>query len=178
MAEAAGPPAAATPLLSAATRERIRTACARYPAARSAALPALWAAQDQLGHVPPEAMAEVAAELGIGAAEVEAVATFYAMYFRRPPGRHFIQVCTNVSCALRGAEGLLRHLEERLGIPDGGTTEDGAFTLESTVECLGACGGAPALQVDRYSHEDCTPDRVDRLLERLRAEPGPTGAPR
>ncbi|HUY97255.1 MAG TPA: NADH-quinone oxidoreductase subunit NuoE [Verrucomicrobiae bacterium] len=170
VAEAAGTPAASTGVLSHATRERIRTARARYPSPRSAALPALWAAQDQLGHVPAEAMAEVADELGIGAAEVEAVATFYAMYFRRPPGRHFIQVCTNVSCALRGADDLLRHLEQRLGVADGGTSADGCFTLESTVECLGACGGAPALQVDRYSHEDCTAERVDQLLDRLRAE--------
>ncbi|HVA22288.1 MAG TPA: NAD(P)H-dependent oxidoreductase subunit E [Candidatus Micrarchaeia archaeon] len=182
MAEAAGPRPPAAALLSQATLDTIRTARQRYPSPRSAALPALWAVQDQLGHVPPDAMAEVAAALGIGAAEVEAVSTFYAMYFRRPLGRHFVQVCTNVSCALRGADSVVRHLEGRLGIADGGTSADGLVTLESTVECLGACGGAPALQVDRYSVEDCTPDILDAIVHRLRAgtataAPGPGAGP-
>ncbi len=166
MPETASAPAPVA--LSPATLERIRAARDRYPSSRSAALPALWAAQDQLGHVPPEAMVAVAAELGIGPAEVEAVATFYAMYFRRPPGRHFVQVCRNVSCALRGADAVLRHLEAELGVADGGTSADGLVTLESTMECLGACGGAPALQVDRYTVENCSPERCAALVERLR----------
>jgi NADH-quinone oxidoreductase subunit E len=157
-------------VLNAATKERIRRSKELYPSARSAVLPALWAVQDQFGYLPPEGLAEVAVELGMEPSEVEAVSTFYSMYFLHQPGRHLIQVCRNVSCGLRGADPLLRHLESSLGVEDGETTEDGAFTLEGTVECLGACGGAPMMQVDRYSYENLDFEAADRVLAGVRSK--------
>ncbi|MGH7612347.1 MAG: NAD(P)H-dependent oxidoreductase subunit E [Candidatus Dormibacteria bacterium] len=156
------------PTLSRATLQRIRKARRQYPWPSSAVLPALWAVQDQLGYLPPAALAEVAKELGLKESEVEAVSTFYSMYFQHPPGRHLVQVCLNVSCGLRGADQLLRHLEESVGVEEGGTSRDGLFTVEGTVECLGACGGAPMMQVDRYSYENLDFESADAVLEGVR----------
>ena len=115
-------------------------------------------------------MAEVAEVLRLAPSEVQAVSTFYSMYFNKPAGDHHVLICLNVSCALRGADEIVAHVERRLGCPSGGTTADGKFTWESTIECLGACGGAPAMQVDHHFHEDLTPERVDGILERLRSK--------
>ena len=93
------------------------------------------------------------------------------MYFQHQPGRHLIQVCRNVSCGLRGSDEPLRHLEESLGVEDGETTTDGVFTLEGTVECLGGCGGAPMMQVDRYSYENLDFERADQVLAEIREQP-------
>ena len=158
-------------MLSPATLARVRVAAGRYPSARSAVLPALWAVQDQFGYLPSAALATVADELGLVPSEVAAVSSFYSMYFSRKPGQHFLQVCRNVSCALRGADDILAYLGRALGVEDGGTTADGLFTLEGTVECLGGCGGAPMMQVDRYSYEDLTPERCDQIITTLRAAP-------
>lgn len=154
--------------LAAATRKEIERARDRYPSPRSAILPALWAVQHELGSLTAEGMAEVAELLGLVSSEVEAVATFYSMYFQRPRGRHDVLVCINVSCALRGADDIVAHLERSLGCASGATTADGEFTWASTVECLGACGGAPAMQVDHRFHENLTPARVDDVLARYR----------
>lgn len=159
--------------LATATVREITALRERYPHPRSAILPSLWAVQNEIGHLTPEGLAEVAVLLDLAPSEVEAVSTFYSMYFRRPSGNHHLLICVNVSCALRGADAIVDHVQERLGCPSGGTTADGAFTWESTVECLGACGGAPAMQVDHHFHEDLTPDGVDALLARLRTEPRP-----
>ncbi len=167
--------------MSPATLARVRAVAARYPSRRSAVLPALWAVQDQFGYLPSAAVAAVAEELELVPSEVAAVSSFYSMYFSHKPGQHFVQVCRNVSCALRGADGILAHLGRVLGVEDGATTADGLFTLEGTVECLGGCGGAPMMQVDRYSYEDLTPDRCDNIIAALRAappvEPGRDGGP-
>ncbi len=157
--------------LAEATRHEITALRDRYPHPRSAILPCLWAVQNEIGHLTVEGMAEVADILGLAPSEVQAVSTFYSMYFQRPAGEHHVLVCVNVSCALRGGDEMVAHLEQRLGCPSGGTTADGAFTWESTVECLGACGGAPAMQVDHHFHENLTPERVDTILERLRSQP-------
>lgn len=162
-------------ILEAQTRAEIERVRDRYPQPRSAILPALWAVQHQLGWVAPEAMAEVAEILGLVPSEVEAVSSFYSMYFKRPPGRHHILVCVNVACALRGADETVAHLERRLGCPSGCTTEDGVFTWESTIECLGGCGGAPMMQVDHHFHENLTPERIDAILARVAAEPPQDG---
>lgn len=162
--ESAGAPAT----LTAATRKEIERARDRYPSARSAILPSLWAVQHELGSLSAEGMAEVAELLGLTPSEVEAVATFYSMYFQHPHGRHEVLVCINVSCALRGADDIVAHLERSLGCVSGETTADGDFTWASTVECLGACGGAPAMQVDHRFHENLTPARVDEVLGRYR----------
>lgn len=154
--------------LDAATLARIRQMRDLYPSPRSAVLPALWAIQDELAYLPAWSLEVVATELGLLAGDVEAVSSFYSMYFNHQPGRHQIQVCRNVSCGLRGADELLRHLENWLGVEDGGSTTDGAFTLEGTVECLGACGGAPMMQVDRFSYENLNPERAEEVLTKIR----------
>jgi NADH-quinone oxidoreductase subunit E len=155
------------------TRTAIERARDRYPLARSAILPALWAVQHELGQITPEAMREVAGILRVTPSEVEAVSTFYSMYFQHPHGRHEVIVCINVSCALRGAEGIVDHLERTLGCASGETSADGAFTWSSTVECLGGCGGAPTMQVDHHFAENLTPERVDQILGTLRSQPTP-----
>jgi NADH-quinone oxidoreductase subunit E len=154
--------------LTAETRNAIEQARDRYPQPRSAIIPALWAVQHEIGHLTPDAMIDVAALLRVPPSEVEAVATFYSMYFLKPPGRHQVIVCINVSCALRGAEDIVAHLERSLGCASGETTADGEFTWASTVECLGACGGAPAMQVDHHFQENLTAQRVDDILARTR----------
>ena len=167
--------------LQAETRTAIERARDRYPRARSAILPALWAVQHEQGQITPGAMTEVAGILQVAPSEVEAVSTFYSMYFQRPHGRHEVIVCINVSCALRGAEDIVDHLERSLGCASGETTADGAFTWSSTVECLGGCGGAPTMQVDHHFQENLTPDRVDAILGAVRSagsggEAGPVAA--
>ena len=166
---------AATLRLSPDARAEVETLRDRYPHPRSAILPCLWVVQHQFGWVPPEGMAEVAGILGLAPSEVEAVSTFYSMYFQRPPGRHNILVCVNVACALRGADETVAHLEARLGCPSGSTTADGAFTWQSTIECLGGCGYAPMMQIDHHFHENLTPETIDRILEEVAAQPAPWG---
>ncbi len=162
--------------LAPATRNEITALRERYPHPRSAILPCLWAVQNELGYLSAEGMAEVAEVLRLAPSEVQAVSTFYSMYFDKPAGDHHVVICTNVTCALRGSDEIVAHVERRLGCPSGGTTADGRFTWESTIECLGACGGAPAMQVDHHFHEDLTPERVDGILERLRSRPGAHGS--
>ena len=147
-------------------RREILSLFPRYPQERAALLPALHVVQRERGWIPPEAMAEVAALLGIRPVEVMEVVSFYTMFNRAPVGRHHIQVCRNISCALRGARAITRHLSGKLKIPVGGTTPDGRFTL-SEVECLGSCGTAPMLQCNDDYHEDLTVERVDEILSRL-----------
>ncbi len=161
--------------LTASTRKQITALRDRYPHPRSAILPCLWAVQNEIGYLTPEGMGEVADLLSLAPSEVQAVSTFYSMYFDRPAGAHHVLICVNVSCALRGSDDIVTHVERRMGCPSGGTTADGAFTWESTVECLGACGGAPAMQIDHHFHEDLTPERVDLILDRIAAQPAAHG---
>jgi NADH-quinone oxidoreductase subunit E len=161
--------------LSAATRAEIEKARDRYPQPRSAILPSLWAVQHEVGYVSDEGMQAVAEILGLAPSEVQAVSTFYSMYFDHPAGEHHILVCVNVACALRGADETVEYIERKLGCPSGSTTADGKFTWESTIECLGACGYAPMMQIDHHFHEHLTPERIDAILERVAAEPGDGG---
>ena len=163
--------------LSATTRSRIESLRAIYPHPRSAILPCLWAVQDEHGWLPPEGMAEVAELLALAPSEVQAVSTFYSMYFTRPQGEHQVVVCVNAPCALRGADEVVDYLEGKLGCPSGGTTADGTFTWHSTIECLGACGYAPMMQIDHHFHENLTPEKIDEILERVAAQPGPAHGP-
>lgn len=141
---------------------------ARYPVKRSALIPLLHLAQEQEGHVTEEAMVHIAELVGMTPAEVLGTASFYEMFKLEPVGDYVVNVCTNISCMLLGGEELLHHLERRLGIRAGSTTPDGKFTLED-VECIAACTEAPCLQVNyRYFH-NVTHDRVDELLDDLRA---------
>ncbi len=136
----------------------------RYPQPRSAVIPALWAVQEAEGYISAERFADIADLLSITPSEVESVATFYSMFALKPRGRHFLLVCTNVSCALRGSDGVVERLESRIG-PSGSTSADGTMTWEQTVECLGACGYGPAMQLDHHFVENLTAEEIDDLLE-------------
>ncbi len=136
----------------------------RYPQPRSAVIPALWAVQEEEGFISAERFADIAELLSITPSEVESVATFYSMFALKPRGKHFLLVCTNVSCALRGSDDIVERLETRIG-PSGSTSADGSVTWERTIECLGACGYGPAMQLDHHFVENLTPDKVVDLLE-------------
>jgi NADH-quinone oxidoreductase subunit E len=140
---------------------------ARYPLKRSAMVPLLLYAQDEVGHVSDEVIAEVARRVDVRPIEVTEVISYYSMLHRQPVGRHHIQVCTNISCMLRGADELFEHCRQKLGIGHKQTTSDGLFSLEE-VECLGACCGAPAMQVNYDYYENLTPEKVDALIDELK----------
>ena len=144
---------------------------AKYPEGRqqSAVMPLLYLAQEQNnGWLSQPALEYIAGFLGMPVIRVAEVATFYTMYNLRPIGRHHVQVCTNLSCWLRGSDEIMDACREALGIEIGGTTEDGAFTL-SEVECLCACVNAPIVQIDVDFDEDLTPESIRTVLAELRA---------
>src|ERR1043165_4847304 len=149
----------------------------RYPLARSALLPMLYLVQAEHGYVSREGMGEVADLLGLSRAEVAAVATFYTMFKRRPCGRWLVSVCTNVSCDLAGGSKVFEQLREHLGDDATDVTDDGAFTIEE-VECLGACDGAPVVQVNYENYERVTPEAAVRLRDALRPRAAPPPPPR
>jgi len=140
----------------------------RYPSDRkaSAMIPALRVGQEIFGHLSAPVQRLAAERLGTSPSRAEEVATFYLMFHTRPIGRHLVEVCTNVSCCLSGGERIFEHLRGKLGVPNGGTTADGKFTLRE-VECLAACGTAPAMLVDEEMYERLTVAEVDRILGSL-----------
>jgi NADH-quinone oxidoreductase E subunit len=141
---------------------------ADYPDRRSAILPALRMAQDEHGGwLPPEALREVADALELAPAQVEAVASFYDMLHLQPVGRHIVEVCTNLSCALVGAQQVVEAFERELGVHPGETSEDGAVTLR-TIECAGGCGRAPVVVVDGRYREPVRPEDVPAIAEEVR----------
>jgi NADH-quinone oxidoreductase subunit E len=139
---------------------------AKYPQPKAALLPVLWEVQNAKGAIDLEAEAWVASRLGVAPSHVHGCVTFYSMYKQKPSGRHHIQLCTTLSCMLRGSDELMRHLEHKLGIKDGETTPDGKFSLVR-VECLGSCGTAPMFQLNDTYYENLTIAAVDRLLASL-----------
>jgi NADH-quinone oxidoreductase E subunit len=141
----------------------------RYPVKRAALLPTLWLAQEQWGYLSLEAMEYVAERLELKPAFVGSVASFYTMYYKRPMGRHHVQVCTNLSCALVGSDRIVDCLRNRLGIDVGETTADGKFSL-SEVECLASCGTAPMMQINDDYWENLTPERTLEIIDRLAGE--------
>ncbi len=141
---------------------------ARYPVKRSAMVPLLLFSQDEIGYVSDEVIEEVARRLEVKPIEVIEVISYYSMLHRQAVGRHHLQVCTNISCMLRGGEEIFGHCSRKLGIGSKQTTPDGTFSLEE-VECIGACCGAPAMQVNYDYYENLTPQRIDALIEKLRA---------
>jgi NADH-quinone oxidoreductase E subunit len=146
----------------------IQALAAQYPVRRSAIMAALHLAQERYGGwLPPDAFREVAEALDLTPAYVQAVASFYDMYNLEPVGRHEIAVCTNVSCALLGAQEVVEAFERELGVHAGGTTEDGEFTLR-TFECLGGCGWAPVVAIDYRYREPVKPEDVPGIVEELR----------
>ena len=146
----------------------VRELTADYPEPRSAILPALRVAQEEHGGwLPPEALREVADALGLAPAEVKAVASFYDMLHLAPVGRHMVEVCTNVSCALVGAQQVLERFEEELGVRAGETSDDGSVTLRP-IECLGGCGWATIVSVDHRYRTHVKPEDVPAIVQELR----------
>ncbi len=156
-------------LLSDAARAEIDGWIAKYPPDRkqAAVLAALRVAQEQNGGWLSVDLIEAVAEyLEMPPVAVEEVATFYTMFDLKPVGRHKVCVCTNIGCQLNGSDRIMDHLQKRLGVKPGETTVGGKFTLKE-VECLGACGGAPMMMVDKTYHENLTPEKVDEILNQL-----------
>lgn len=141
----------------------------KYPAKRSALIPMLLYAQDEVGYLSDAVIAEIADRLSITPLEVRNVATYYSMLRFKPAGRFNVQVCTNISCMLRGAYELYERFQQELGIGHKGVTADGVFSLEE-VECIGACCWAPAIQVNYAFHDDLTPDDVPDILSQYRTQ--------
>jgi NADH-quinone oxidoreductase subunit E len=135
-----------------------------YPTKRSALVPTLLYAQDEVGHLSNEVIAELAQRLDLTELEVRNVISYYSMLTTKPRGKYNVQVCTNIACMLRGGEQLLDHCKSKLGIGHKGTTQDGLFSLEE-VECIGACSWAPAVQVNYDYHENLTTDKLDQVLD-------------
>lgn len=146
--------------------QRIAEILQRYPTRRAAMLPVLWLCQKRYGWISPGVIEAVAERLGESPAFVEGVVSFYTMFQRKPPARYLLQLCLTLSCELCGARELAQHIKHRLGIDFGEKTPDGNFQLVG-VECLGACGGAPVLQVNEQYYENMTPEKLDELLRRL-----------
>ena len=138
-----------------------------YPVQRSALIPMLLYAQDEVGYLSDAVIAEVAARIGITELEVRNVATYYSMLRFKPAGKFNIQVCTNISCMLRGAYEIYERFQEELGIGHKGVTPDGVFSLEE-VECIGACCWAPAIQVNYDFHDELKPELVPGILDGYR----------
>ena len=130
-------------------------------------MPVLYLAQEQNGFISQEVMNEVAKILEISAEEVLGVVTFYTMFHQKPVGKYHLQVCTNVSCMLRGGYKIYDHVKDKLKIENGGVTEDQIFSLEE-VECMGSCGTAPMIAVNEDFYENLTVEQVDQILESLK----------
>jgi len=154
-------------MLSDTLKAKFDQVIARYPVKRSAIVPLLLYAQDEIGYVSDEVVAEVARRAEVRPIEVVENISYYSMLHRHPVGRYNLQVCTNISCMLRGGEETFSYCAKKLGIGHRQTTEDGLFSLEE-VECLGACCGAPAMQVNYDYYENLTPGKIDALIEKLK----------
>lgn len=140
----------------------------RYPegAESSLTIPCLRRIQEERGYIADSDIDELVAYLGVPRTQVDEVISFYTQFTRKPRGTYHLAVCHNLSCCLRGAEGLIEHLSARLDIKPGETSADGRFSL-GTVECLASCGTAPMMMVNDAYHENLTPESVDRLIEEL-----------
>jgi NADH-quinone oxidoreductase subunit E len=164
---AAGAATGAVPVLPPEARAEIDELRKRYPTAQAVLLPALHIAQRLWGGwLPEEAIAAVAAELGLPVSSVYGVVTFYDLYHQKPVGRHRIRVCNNLSCQLRGAEEILEVLHEELGVGEEEVTPDGRCSFVH-FECLGSCDTAPMMMVDETFHENLTPERVRQIVKGL-----------
>jgi len=157
-------------MLSEQTRETIDHWVSKFPSdkKRSALIQALLAAQEQNGGwITRELTEAVAGYLELPPGWAHEVVSFYSMFFTQPAGRHKVNICTNISCWLRGAEGMVAHAEKKLGVKLGGTTEDGRITLVREEECLAGCCGAPMMVVDGHYHENLDFEQLDAILEGL-----------
>ena len=146
--------------------EKFRKLLGNYPIKRSALIPMLLFAQDEQGFLSKETIAEIAGRLELTVQQVEETISYYSMLRKKPAGKYHLQVCTNISCLLRGGEELFEHARKKLSLASGETTPDNLFSLEE-VECIGACAWAPAIQVNYQFHHELTPERFDHLIEEL-----------
>lgn len=152
---------------SQATLQKINEIVSRYPKKEAAMLPVLYLAQEEFGYLGDEAIGYIAEVMQVPRARVYGVVTFYTMLNRKPIGRHHIQVCRTLPCALKGAEKITSLLKSKLGIQLGETTPDGKFTL-SEVECLASCGTAPMMQINDDYYEDLSEAKVEEILQRFK----------
>ena len=149
---------------SAQFEQRFAEMLTHYPTKRSCLVPTLLYAQDEVGHLNDEVVAEIAGRLGLTELDVRNVISYYSMLTTKPRGKFAVQVCTNIACMLRGGEELLTHCKKKLGVGHKGTTPDGLFYLEE-VECIGACSWAPAVQGNYDFHENLTTQKLDAILD-------------
>ena len=154
-------------VLDSAALKTAKSILGRYPDKRSAVMPLLYLTARAEGHVTPEGMLEVAELTGLTGAQVQSVASFYTMYKRERTGQYLLSVCTSISCFLLGADDVLAAVSAETGVPDGETDAEGIFSVEHA-ECIGACGGAPAVQVNYELIEGVTPDKAKGLCQWLR----------
>lgn len=155
--------------LSESAESRLKQLVEKYPRSKSAIMPALYIAQEELGWITPDAVAWVAARLTLPPAHVEAVATFYTMYYKHPVGRYHVQVCRTLSCMLCGAKEISAYLKQRFGISPGKVTADGLWSWEE-VECLGSCGTAPMVEINDVFFENLTVAKLGAVLDRIAKE--------
>ncbi len=151
--------------------DRIAAIFSKYPDKRSAVMPLLYLAQEEYGHLTDESFSEVSALVDVDPTQVRSIAGFYTMFREEPKGKYWLQVCTDLPCALRGADQFYEALCEELGVKDGGTTADGLFTVER-VMCLAACDKAPMLQCNFHYYENLDMDIMRQLIAEWRAQAG------
>ena len=147
--------------------EKVNNAIKRYPEKQAPVMPALWIAQEQNGWISNEVMQEVASVLDINAEDVLGVVTFYTMYHQKPMGKYHLQVCTNVSCMLRGAYDIYENVKKNLGINNMEVTADHKFSLEE-VECMGSCGTAPMIAINEDFYENISLEKINKIIEDIK----------
>jgi len=139
----------------------------RYPTTQALVLPVLWIVQEEFGYISQETMKYVAGMLNVPFGHVLGVVTFYTMFHQQPTGKRHLEVCTNVSCYLRGSQDIVKRITDKLGLELGETSSDQQWTV-SEVECMGSCGTAPMMAVGEEYFEDLTPEKVDKILDGLK----------
>jgi NADH-quinone oxidoreductase E subunit len=156
-------------VLSDAAEKRAREVIPLYPQSRSAIMPLLYIAQDELGYISQEAVTWVADKLSLPPVQVWEVATFYTMYYKKPVGKYHFQVCRTLPCALRGAKMVSEYLHKKLGLNPGEVSSDGLWSFEE-VECLGSCGTAPMCQINDTFFENLTEAKLEVIIDRIEKE--------
>ncbi len=154
-------------MLSEVNLKRVEELRKRYPTTQALVLPVLWIVQDQEGYISEESMKYIATLLHIPYGHILGVVTFYTMLKKKPVGKHHFEICTNISCMLRGSGKILEHIEKRLGITVGETSPDKKWTL-SEAECMGSCGTAPMLAIGNEYYENLTLEKIDKLIDNLK----------
>lgn len=149
--------------------DKIKDILKKYPTKKAAVMPVLYLGQDQNGWISKEVMIEIASVLEITEEEVFGVVTFYTMFYEKPVGKNHLQVCTNVSCMLRGGYDIYNQVKEKLGLGNWGVSEDKKFSLEE-VECMGSCGTAPMIAVNEDYYENITQEKVNEIIESLKSK--------